>query len=160
MSLLDMARGLSEAGVRFVVIGGVAGAAHGSVRITEDLDICYGVSEDNLQCLANLLRSWNAYLRAAEPGLPFIMDETTLRNAEILTLTTDRGEIDVFQRVQGVGEYSKCLARSERITVGDFTFHVLGLEALIDAKRALGRPKDIEHLRELEALLELKEERR
>lgn len=160
MSLLDMARGLSEAGVRFVVIGGVAGAAHGSVRITEDLDICYAVFEENLRCLANLLTSWSAYLRDAEPGLPFIMDETTLRNTEILTLTTDHGEIDVFQRVQGVGEYSMCLARSGRITVGDFTVHVLGLEALIDAKRALGRPKDIEHLRELEALLELKKERR
>lgn len=58
--------------------GDVAGAAHGSVRITEDLDTCYAVSEENLCCLAVLLRSWNAYLRAAEPGLPFSMDETTL----------------------------------------------------------------------------------
>lgn len=154
MSLLSMAEGLSEAGVRFVVIGGVAAAAHGSTRVTEDLNICYDTSDENRRCLAALLQEWNAYLRGAEPELTFIMDETTLRNAEILTLSTDRGALDVLQRVSGVGDYAACMRRSERIKMDGFVLCVLDLDALIDSKRAAGRPKDIEQLRELEAIRE------
>jgi hypothetical protein len=38
----------------------------------------------------------------------------------------------------------------------DVTFRVLDLPALIAAKRATGRPKDVDQLPELEALLALK----
>jgi predicted nucleotidyltransferase len=155
MSLLGMVRGLSEASIRYVVIGGVAGTAHGSVRVTDDLDVCYAAESENREALARLLVRWNAYLRGVEPGLPFIMDARTLRDAEVLTLTTSEGYLDLFQRVKGVGDYEQCLARSEEVEVGDVRFAVLGLPALIDAKRATGREKDVEHLRELEALLEL-----
>ena len=55
MSLLGMVRGLSGAAIRYVVIGGVAGTAHGSVRVTDDLDICYESSDENRTRLARLL---------------------------------------------------------------------------------------------------------
>ena len=156
MSLLGMVRGLSGAAIRYVVIGGVAGTVHGSVRVTDDLDICYESSDENRIRLARLLTEWRAYLRGVEPGLPFIMDERTLRDAEVLTLVTSEGHLDTFQRVAGVGDYSECLARSEIVEVGEVQFAALDLPALIDAKRAAGRDRDIEHLRELEALLELR----
>jgi hypothetical protein len=37
---------------------------------------------------------------------------------------------------------------------------VLSLEGLIHAKRAAGRPKDLAHLVELEALLEMEQQRK
>lgn len=151
-----MIRGLREAEVRFVVIGGVAGTVHGSVRVTDDLDICYEPSLENRTRLATLLLGWGVYPRGVEPGLPFVMDARTLKDAEILTLTTSEGYLDALQCVSGVGGYAECLARSEPVEVGTVRFAALGLSALIDAKRAAARPKDIEHLRELEALLELR----
>jgi predicted nucleotidyltransferase len=160
MSLLGMAKGLSDAGIKYVVIGGVAGAAHGSVRITDDLDICYDLSPNNRARLATLLESWEAYPRGVDRGLPFIMDERTLRDAEVLTLTTSKGAIDLLQTVAGIGDYTACIARSEVVDVSDVQFAIVDLPALIDAKRATGRAKDIEHLRELEALLELRNQSR
>jgi predicted nucleotidyltransferase len=157
VSLLGMVRGLSEAGVRYVVIGGVAGTAHGSVRVTDDLDVCYDTARENRETLSALLVRWKAYLRGVEAGLPFIMDARTLRDAEVLTLSTSEGHLDLFQRVKGVGDYGDCLARSETVDLGEVRFAALDLPALIDAKRAAGRGKDVEHLRELEALLELRE---
>jgi hypothetical protein len=159
MSLLSLIEGLNEAGVRYVVIGGVAATAHGSVRVTDDLDICYENTVKNREALAQLLVEWNAYLRGVEPGLPFILDVRTLQDLEVLTLTTSEGHLDLFQCVQGVGDYAACAGRSESIPVGDVVFAVLGLPALIDAKRATGRKKDAEHLLELEALLELQRRR-
>jgi predicted nucleotidyltransferase len=160
MSLLGMVRGLGEAGIRYVVIGGVAGTVHGSVRVTDDLDICYETALPNEEALASLLSAWAAYPRGIERGLPFFMDARTLRGAEILTLTTSAGHLDLFRRVEGVGDFTACLARSESISVGEIHFAALALPALIDAKRAAGRGKDVEHLRELEALLELGKRRR
>ena len=151
-----MVAGLARAGVRCVVIGGVAGTAHGSRRVTDDLDICYDPAPDNRARLAELLAAWHAYPRGVEPGLPFVMDALTLERAPILTLTTDEGDLDCFDQVQGVGTYAAVAAASEPVTVGEVGFRVLALPALVKAKRAAGRPKDREALLELEALHALK----
>jgi len=153
MTLLGMVGRLVEAEVRFVVIGGLAMRAHGSARLTEDLDICYDTAPDNLRRLADTLAGWHAYLRGVEPGLPFVMDVRTLRTTPVLTLVSDHGDIDVMDLVAGVGGYAEVLTQSVEAGSGGVRFRVLDLPALIKAKRAAGRLKDREQLPELEALL-------
>lgn len=147
---------LTASKVRFVVIGGVAATVHGSARFTNDIDICYDTAPDNLDRLVRLLTSWHAYLRGVEPGLPFVMDARALRTTPIMTLTTDVGDIDLFDRVPGVGDYAAAVAVSEVVRIGMVSFRALRLESLIASKRAVGRPKDLEHLIELDALLKLR----
>jgi len=154
VTLIGTVRGLTDSGVRFVVVGGVAAAAHGSAHLTDDLDICYDTAPDNLKRLARLLAGWRAYPRGIEPGLPFIMDVQTLRQAPMLTLTTSQGLLDVMDVVKGVGDYAKCVAASEETAVDTVRFRLLTLPALIRAKRAAGRRKDLDHLIELEAIAE------
>ncbi|MGH7720494.1 MAG: hypothetical protein ACREON_16810 [Gemmatimonadaceae bacterium] len=151
-----MIAALVAASVRFVVIGGVAAAVHGSARLTNDLDICYDTAPDNVDRLIAVLRRWRAYLRAVEPGLPFILDARALSATPVMTLTTDVGDIDIVDQVAGVGTYADTVAASERVTIGATRFRVLTLPALVAAKRAAGRPRDIEHLIELEALLAMR----
>lgn len=155
MSLLSMVSGLTESNVRFVVIGGVAGVAHGSRRVTNDLDICYDPDVENRRRLAARLGRWHAYPRGVELGLPFVLDEVTLFRAPMLTLRTDEGDLDCFTGVKGVGTYDHVVGSSEPVSVGDLQFRILSLAALIKAKRAAGRPKDQEALLELEALASL-----
>lgn len=155
MSLLSMIDGLCNNEVEFVVIGGVAARAHGSVRITEDLDVCYDVSPVNLARLAKLLEGWHAYPREVEEGLPFIMDAKTLAISPILTLTTDEGALDLFDSVAGIGGYQDVVKRSVPVDGGEVRFLALGLPGLIDAKRVAGRTRDLAQIPELEALLEL-----
>jgi predicted nucleotidyltransferase len=157
MSFQSMLRGLTREKVKFVVVGGVAAAAHGSSRVTNDLDICYdAVDAKNLDALGSLLASWKAYPRGIEPDLRFIMDGRTLRGAPILTVTTLEGDIDVMDRIAGVGDYPAVRRNSEKISALGVSFRVLDLPSLIKAKRAAGRPRDHEHLPELEALLALR----
>ncbi|MEX2154408.1 MAG: nucleotidyl transferase AbiEii/AbiGii toxin family protein [Gemmatimonadaceae bacterium] len=143
-------------GVRFVVIGGIAATIHGSARFTNDIDICYDTGPDNLERLVRLLAGWHAYLRGVEPGLPFVLDVRALRTTPIMTLTTDVGAIDLLDRVPGVGDYTAAVAVSELVRIGRVEFRALRLESLIASKRAVRRPRDIEHLIELEALLALR----
>jgi hypothetical protein len=153
-----MLEGLRHAQVRFVVVGGVAGAVHGSSRVTVDLDICYDTAPDAVDRLARLLAGWDAYPREYPPGLPFFMDARTLRDQPTLTLTTREGALDLLAHVAGIGDYAAALARSVEIPAFGMTFRVLTLPALIDSKRAARRPKDLDHLPELEAILALRAE--
>jgi predicted nucleotidyltransferase len=84
------------------------------------------------------------------------MDVRALRTTPIMTLTTDVGEIDLLDRVPGVGDYTAAVAASELVRIGEVEFRALRLESLIASKRAVRRPRDIEHLIELEALLALR----
>jgi predicted nucleotidyltransferase len=156
VSLLGMIGGLTRGRVRFVVIGGLAARAHGSVRLTEDLDLCYATDRENLRRLAEVLSGWSAYPRGIEPGLPFHLDERALLAAPVMTLGTGEGDVDVFDVVPGVGRYEEVLAASVEVAAEGMTFRALDLPALIKSKRATGRPKDRDQLPELEALLELR----
>jgi hypothetical protein len=49
---LDALRG---GGVRFIVIGGVAGIAHGSTHMTNDLDVVYARGTEDIARLATAL---------------------------------------------------------------------------------------------------------
>lgn len=159
MRLVDIIAGLNRAGVDYVVVGGVAANAHGSPRITADVDICYDPSPSNRERLAAVLTNWHAYLRGVEPGLPWVMDARALRDSPVITMVTDLGALDVMDRVAGVGEYPAVLRASVELTVMGATLRVLALDALIAAKKAAGRRKDIEALLELEVIREERKKR-
>jgi predicted nucleotidyltransferase len=152
----EILRALVAAKIRFVVIGGVAATVHGSARLTNDIDICYDTAPDNVDRLATLLGKWKAYLRGVEPGLPFIMDARAFRITPVMTLTTEKGAIDLLDIVLGVGDYAAALQASEVVQIDKVEFRSLTLDALIASKRAVRRPKDVEQLLELEALRALR----
>jgi predicted nucleotidyltransferase len=159
MNLRGLIAGLHASGIRHVVIGGVAANALGSARVTFDLDVCYDPADDNVQRLALLLGAWHAYLRGVEPGLPWTPDARAIRTSPVLTLVTDEGDLDLMDRVAGVGDYPAVLAASEVVSILGVPTNSLTLDALIASKRAAGRRKDREALLELEALRELRKRR-
>lgn len=147
-------RRLHAADVRFVLVGGFAGTVLGSPRITVDLDIVYARDSENLACLERALEPLSPYLRGAPPGLPFRFDVATLARGLNFTLTTDLGDLDLLGEVVGGGTYEQLIRQSMRIRVFDTDLDVVTLKQLVRLKRAAGRPKDLEALAELEALLE------
>jgi predicted nucleotidyltransferase len=149
-SIRQILQRLSDHGVDFVVIGGVAAALHGSVRVTLDVDVCAALSEPNLSRILAALRGlhpkWR--MRPDKPALPD--DPERLRNFRALYLDTDIGILDVLTEVTGVGGFDEVLGHSLWVDAGGFHVRVIDLDSLIAAKRATGRPKDREPLVELE----------
>ena len=145
---------LSSCGVEFILIGGMAGIAHGSARFTNDVDVVYRRSADNHARMVKALVPFEPYLRGAPKGLPFRWDVETIQRGLNFTLTTSIGDVDVLGEVAGGGSYDRLLAFSSPLPVFGVECRVLGLEKLIETKRAAGRPKDIEAIAELEALKE------
>jgi predicted nucleotidyltransferase len=141
-------------GVRFILIGGGAATVHGSARLTLDVDVVYARDPDNSNRLVAALSPHQPYLRGAPPGLPFRWDERTIRNGLNFTLTTTLGDLDLLGEVAGGGTYEQLLPFTEELTAFGITCRVVTLERLIQLKRAAGRPKDLEIIAELQALLE------
>ena len=154
MQFESAVQSLCDAGVDFVVIGGVSATFHGSVRVTYDLDICYSRATSNVTRLVAALAPFHPRPRGFPPGLPFIWDTATVGNAAILTLQTDLGEIDLLSEVAGIGSYSEVKDHSLVVSAFGRQVSTLDLQSLIDAKRATGRDKDLSALPELESLLE------
>jgi predicted nucleotidyltransferase len=69
-------------------------------------------------------------------------------------LTTTLGDLDLLGEVAGGGTYEQLSPFTEEIAAFGITFRVVTLERLIQLKRAAGRPKDLEAIAELQALLE------
>jgi hypothetical protein len=150
----ELLRVLGVGGARFVLVGGVAATAHGSPRSTQDLDVVYRRDDENLRRIAASLCPHHPYMRGAPPGLPFRLDFETLRSGLNFTLTTDLGWIDLLGEIAGVGGYENLAPQSITVEVFGISCKLIGLDALILAKRAAGRPKDLEDLAELEMLRE------
>jgi predicted nucleotidyltransferase len=153
-SLEDVARRMQEAKVRCIVIGGWAAIVHGAARSTNDVDLVYARDPENVQHLVAALGPCQPYLRGAPPGLPFKWDEQTIRAGLNFTLTTTLGDLDLLGEVTGGGTYEELLPFTEEIEAFGVRCRLVTLEKLIHLKRAAGRPKDLEAIAELEALLE------
>lgn len=145
---------LVSGGVEFILIGGVAGNILGSARLTFDVDIVYNRQKTNLENLEKTLKPFSPYLRGAPSGLPFKLDVPTLRHGLNFTLTTTLGDLDLLGEVVGGGGYRDLLPHTFIVAAFGVKFRCIDLPMLIRLKRASGRPKDLESIAELQALLE------
>lgn len=149
---------LTQHQVEFVIVGGVAISAHGSSYLTYDLDVAYARTRDNVKRLAAALAPYHPRPRDFPADLPFVWDEQTIKQGMNFTLTTDLGNLDLLGEVAGLGDYEGVRGQSVIMNLFNMPCRVLSLDALIVAKRAAGRPKDLLVLPELEALREIAEE--
>lgn len=148
----ELIRALAD--VEFIIVGGVAARAHGSARFTEDLDVAYRRSEENIHRIVRALAEHRPYIRGAPPGLPFVWDERTIQNGLNFTLTTAIGSIDLLGEITGGGTYDDLLPHTVVQEFFGVDCRFLDVQTLIRVKRAAGRPKDYEAIAELEALAE------
>jgi hypothetical protein len=140
---------LAERGVDFVVIGGVAGAVHGSAYVTFDLDVAYAREPENLERLASTLRELGAKLRGAPPNLPFLLDAETLAAGGNFTFSTPFGSLDVLAYPEGAPPYERLCESAAILELRGRRIRVASLDHLIAMKEATGRPRDVERAQEL-----------
>jgi hypothetical protein len=144
-------------GVDFVVVGGIAVVLHGSVRLTQDLDISYAADETNLEQLGAVLVELGAKLRGVDEELPFVPDARTLRQTSMLCLETKLGILDLLAQPEGAPPYHELRGRADRLNVGDFAVLVASIDDLLAMKRAAGRAKDLADIEDLEAIRRLRD---
>lgn len=117
--------------VDFVVIGGIAGLAHGSAYPTYDLDVAYAGGIENLTRLVAALM---------EIGVQICDQE--LDERDILCFATEFGTLDILRQVPGVATYEQLRRDSSCKLLAGVAVKVASLNHLIAMKRAGGKRKD------------------
>jgi hypothetical protein len=149
-------RHFAEAGLRYVVIGGVAVTAHGVIRATKDLDICPDPDRGNLDRLASILRDVGAAqigMEDFDAEMPF--DPTSvedLAQGGNFRLSTRLGALDIMQWVSGIpGDlaYPTLAGDMQIVELPGVEIPVCSLAHLRAMKRAAGRPQDLQDLADL-----------
>lgn len=149
--LAALLRALVAGDARFVVIGGIAVAAHRVVRATEDLDIVPEPSDANVARLCDVLTGLDArLLRNPERGIDADV-RAALARGRSLTVTTPLGDLDVVQRLPGVPAFGELDADAWEASLFEVRFRVCSLEHLISMKRARGAPLDLADVERLTA---------
>lgn len=149
---LGILRTLAQHEVRFVLIGGLAGAVRGSPVITGDVDVCYARDTANLERLAAALRALGARLRGVPEDVPFRPDAATLRAGDHFTFATALGPLDCLGTPAGTEGFRDLDASATTEDLDGLRVRVASLDDLIRMKRAAGRPQDRVALEWLEAL--------
>jgi predicted nucleotidyltransferase len=129
-------------GVDFVLIGGMAGIAHGSTYPSYDLDVVYSRDKANIARLVAALEEVGVRLRGAPADLPFLLDARTIENGANFTFETPFGDFDILADVAGIKSYEELSFAAEQQDIAGYPVRVASLDHLISMKRAANRVKD------------------
>ena len=155
-----MLAALNEAGVRFILVGGMAAILHGDVGVTIDLDVVPEHEPGNLDRLAAALRALEARIRTSgvPEGLHFDCSGGFLGDLgpdSILNVTTTAGDLDLTFQPSGTSGYADLRRDAIEIEVADgIRILVASLADVIRSKEAAGREKDRLALPRLRRLLD------
>ncbi len=157
-SLSEILEGLLEAGVDFILVGGLAAVIQGAPVTTMDVDIVHSQSPENISRLLAFLKSIGAFHRRLDDTL-IEPEEGDLSGKGHALLTTRLGPLDVLAVIEEGRGYDDLLDHTVKIEFRGHTLRVLDLKMLIQLKRASTDPKDKQRLPVLrEALRQLEAE--
>jgi hypothetical protein len=157
--LLKLVKLLQDNQVQFVVVGGFATLAHGGSMVTEDMDVCCEFSAENLLQIQEAFAAIHPIHRMTPRRIPLQLDESNVKGLKNLYLSTDLGQIDLLGRITGLGDFSEVWENSVQVILNGMPCQVLSLDALIRAKEALGRPRDLQAVLQLKAIREMQDGR-
>lgn len=143
--------------IDFILIGGFAAVLHGCNQTTRNIDICVGLSPEQLQLLRDLLKPIHPQHRTVSPKTSFLDTTQDLSQKQDFHLVTDLGVLDIVSQVKGVGDYYDVLKNSEEIDIYGGHCRLISIDDLITSKKALGRHRDLVTVMELEAVRNEKE---
>jgi hypothetical protein len=158
-SFETVVRALNEAGVRYIVVGGLAVNAHGYGRATFDVDVVLQLSAANLQAAFAALAAAGYQpavpVTAAEFADPVTRESWRRdKGMVVLKMWSDRHRetpLDVFVTEPFDFDAEHRAALVQEIAAG-LTVPFLRLDMLLELKRAAGRPKDLADIDELNLL--------
>jgi predicted nucleotidyltransferase len=146
---------LEQAGVRYLIVGGVAVVLHGYLRTTLDLDLVLQLDPENLNRAMGAFDALGFRPQAPVPLSSFAdpknreswarernMTVFSLWNPDYLGLA-----VDLF--VQEPFDFDAVYGRAVRVSLDGVEATVLSRDDLVTMKRATGRPRDLEDIEAL-----------
>ena len=151
-NLSALLKGLSEAGIEFIVVGGLAAVTQGAPVTTFDLDIVHHQTDENTKKLSVFLKSISAIQRRPDDKI-IEPTEKDLKAKGHLLLNSRLGPLDILAFIEQGRGYRELLSDAVEIELYGYKVNVLSLHALIELKRDSKDPRDRYRLPILEETL-------
>lgn len=155
-SLESIVRGLNDAGVRYLLVGGLAVAAHGYLRFTADVDVVLDLDPENLRKGMGVFRALGYRPRAPVPIEDFAdaakrrawVEEKNLKVFSLYSPEHRATEVDVF--VEAPFDFAAAYpdALVESVAEG-VAARFVDYRRLVELKKRAGRPRDLDDLARL-----------
>jgi len=149
---------LDKAGVRYLVVGGVAVVLHGFMRATADLDLFVDLEDSNVKVFISEMKRLGFV-----PKAPVSLDDfgmTEKREAwrkekgmavfSVYRPSHPHELVDVF--INEPTPFGAAFDRRKEISIESAKLSLISIPDLIGLKKAVGRPQDIEDIKALEEL--------
>jgi predicted nucleotidyltransferase len=133
--LKEFLRFLNEEKVEYLLIGGWAVGYYGYPRLTQDMDVWVEMSARNAARILRSLTRFGFTHGEADAAL-------FLNAGNIVRFGFPPNRIEILNQISGV-EFADCVGRKEMADFDGLLVPVIGLEDLIQNKRASGRHKDL-----------------
>jgi predicted nucleotidyltransferase len=147
---------LTQEGVDFLIIGGIAVGYHGHVRATKDVDVVPKPEEQNYKRLAAALERLEAQVEGADEfdpaELPDPFDPSALAERGNWVLYTRLGRLDIMQWQGDEPLWEKLAKAAITDHISDLPVRMVDYEDLLSLKEDAARPEDlidVERLREV-----------
>jgi hypothetical protein len=134
---------LNSRGVDYVIVGAQSLAFHGRPRYTGDLDILIRPAPDNARRLLGVLTEFG-FAQSGFKEADFVEPD------QMIQLGRVPNRIDLLTSISGV-TIDEAFGTRVSAVIDDVPVFTLGRDALIQNKRAVGRPQDLADLATLEA---------
>lgn len=154
---------LSDEGVDYLVVGGVALVLHGAVRLTIDLDLMLLPEPENLQKFVSAIESLGF-----KPKLPMLPKELSFdllrewkrtRNLQVLSFYDSS---DLFKLIDilidPAVDYKEAAKDRKIFSLSKVEVPVISIKNLKKLKEDAGRPKDLEDIASLDKVLSLEKQ--
>jgi predicted nucleotidyltransferase len=152
-------RALQDAGVGFILVGGLAAVLNGAPVNTFDVDIVHSRDAANVARILPVLEALDAIFRM-QPERRLRPNASHLASTGHLNLITRYGPLDLLGIIGSNLAYEDLVPRSVELDIGEgLRIRVLDLETLIAIKEELGGEKDQAVLPILRRTLEEKRKR-
>lgn len=137
---------LNRAGVRYVLIGGIALIRHGVVRATRDVDAIFDPDPTNVDRIRALIEQWGATRPDGSP-----IPEGGIAGDRTIHLATPHGDLDLLSENAASMSFVELLARADIRRVDGVEAPICSLADLVALKRSVARERDLVDLADLEA---------
>ena len=138
----EMLDALSAAGAEFLIVGAHAVAAHGRPRATGDLDIWIRPSAENAE------RVWRALVQFGAPLTELRLEDLTSPQI-VFQIGIAPARIDILTSLTAL-KFDDAWPRRQMVEIEGQTLPFLSRDDLIRNKAAVGRPRDLADIDDLE----------
>lgn len=159
---LPLFKALNDAGVKYVVVGGLATVLHGYLRMTVDVDLVVDLAPEAAARAVRVLESLGYKPRVPVPAEQLAdaakrrewIEQKGMTVFSFYHPSDSMLTVDVF--VQHPIPFPDLLARAERMAIADIPVYICSIDDLIALKQQAGRPQDLIDIEKLRRIQEKK----